>query len=254
MQSKIIHLTVGIIFLVLAVITIREFLFGGSLLIYRDVHGFYPELYLHNALTVDNVESTRRILYLGPFVSITTTLGLTPLLAQKLSLLVVHFMIGFLAYVASYKFLLSRLKGDQHKKFIFIAALIFGFFYLYNPLMAQGLGMTTWGYAFSYSLIPLIFYYFDKSLRDARFHNILITSVLISLAIAGTAQFIVGLPFFILLPWLLFVCIRKLKFRKPVFPAIRTSLLIFSLWFAISFYWLYMTVLSIGSGITPHPD
>jgi hypothetical protein len=254
MQSKIIHLTAGIIFLVLTVISLREFLFGGSMLVYRDVDEFSPELELFRALTVDSIEGARRMLYLGPFLSITTTLGLSALMVQKLSLLVVHFMIGFLAYIASYKFLQSRVTHDQHKKFIFVSALIFGFFYLFNPHMAQGLGMTTWGYAFSYSLIPLIFYYYDKSLRDTRFPNILITSVLISLAIAGTAQFLVGLPLFILLPWLLFVCIRKLKFHKPVLPAIKTSLLVFSLWFAISFYWIYMTLRTASSGIIVQPD
>jgi hypothetical protein len=253
MESKIIHVITGIIFLILALITLREFLFGDSMLIYRDVTEFDPKSYLYHALNVFDLESTRRILYLGPFISMTTMLGLSSLTAQKLSFLVGHFMIGFLAYIAGYKFLLSRVTHDNHKKFIFIAALIFGFFYLYNPLMAQGLGMIVWAHAFSYSLIPLIFYYYDKSLRDARFSNILITSVLISLALAGTAQFLVGLPFFILLPWLLFVCIRKLKFREPVFPAIRTSLLIFSLWFAISFYWIYMSLRTIGSGVTVQP-
>jgi hypothetical protein len=254
MQSKIIHLISGIIILILVVITIREYLFGDSLLIYRDVRGFDPELSLYNALNVFNLDATRRILYLGPFLSFTTTLGLSPLIAQKLSFVIVHFMIGFFAYLASYKFLLFRSTEYQHKRFIFIAALIFGFFYLYNPRMAQGLGITTWGYAFSYSLIPLIFYYYDKSLHDARFLNIFITSVLISLAIAATAQFLVGLPFFILLPWLLFVCVRNLKLRKPVFPAIRTSLLIFSLFFAISFYWIYITMLTIGSDTSLQPD
>jgi hypothetical protein len=254
MQSKIIHLISGIIILILVVITIREYLFGDSLLIYRDVRGFDPELSLYNALNVFNLDATRRILYLGPFLSFTTTLGLSPLIAQKLSFVIVHFMIGFFAYLASYKFLLFRSTEYQHKRFIFIAALIFGFFYLYNPRMAQGLGITTWGYAFSYSLIPLIFYYYDKSLHDTRFLNIFITSVLISLAIAATAQFLVGLPFFILLPWLLFVCIRNLKLRKPVFPAIRTSLLIFSLFFAISFYWIYITMLTIGSDTSLQPD
>jgi len=253
MQSKIIHLIAGVIFLVLAIITLREFLFGGSLLIYRDTD-FDPQLYLYNALNVFDFEATRRLLIFGPFLSMTTTLGLSPLIAEKLTFLVIHFMIGFFGYIACYKFLLPRVTDDKRKKFIFIAALIFGFFYLYNPFMAQGLGMIVWGYAFSYSLIPLIFYYYDKSLRDTRFSNIFITSVLISLVLAGTAQFLIGLPFFILLPWLLFVCIRNLKFRKPVFPAIRTSLLIFSLWFGISFYWLYMSMQITGSGNTPSPD
>lgn len=253
MQSKIFHLIAGVIFLVLAIITLREFLLGGSLLIYRDTD-FDPQLYLYNALNVFNLEATRRLLIFGPFLSMTTTLGLSSLVAEKLTFLVIHFMIGFFGYIACYKFLLSRVTDDKRKKFIFIAALIFGFFYLYNPFMAQGLGMIVWGYAFSYSLIPLIFYYYDKSLRDPRFLNILITSVLISLALAGTAQFLIGLPFFILLPWLIFICIRNLKFRKPIFPAIRTSLLIFSLWFAISFYWLYMSMQITASGNTPSPD
>lgn len=249
MQSKIIHLIAGIIFLILAVITIREFLFGGSLLDYRDTD-FYPQLYLYNALNVFNLEATRRLLIFGPFLSLTTTLGVSSLVAEKLTFLVIHFMIGFLGYIACYKFLLSRVTDDKRKKLIFIAALIFGFFYLYNPFMAQGLGMIVWGYAFSYSLIPLIFYYYDKSLRETRFSNILITSVLISLALAGTSQFLIGIPFFILIPWLLFVCIRKLKFREPVFPAIRNSLMIFSLWFAISFYWLYTSLMKIGYGVS----
>ena len=124
MQSKIIHLIAGIIFLILAIVTIREFLFGSSLLIYRDVTGFDPELSLYNALNVFNLDATRRILYLGPFLSLTTTLGLSPLISQKLSFLIVYFMIGFLAYIASYKFLLSRsIDFHQHKKFIFIASL-----------------------------------------------------------------------------------------------------------------------------------
>jgi hypothetical protein len=254
MHSKIIHIVAGIIFLTLAIITIREFLFGGSLLIYRDIIEFDPKLYLYDALNVFNVDATRRLLYLGPFLSMTTILGLSSLIAEKLSFLVGYFITGFLAYIACYKFLLSRVTDQKNRNFIFIAAMFFGFFYLYNPLMAQGFGMTAWGYAFSYSLIPLIFYYYDKSLRDTRFLNMLITSFLISLAIAGTAQFLVGLPFFILLPWLVFVSIRKIKFREPVFPAIRASLLIFSFWFAISFYWLYMNMLIIGHGVTIGPD
>jgi hypothetical protein len=157
---------------------------------------------------VFNLDATRRILYLGPFLSMTTTLGLSSLTAEKVSFLVGYFMMGFLAYMACYKFLRSRVIDDKHKRLIFVVALLFGFFYMYNPFMAQGNGMNVWGYAFSYSLIPLIFYYYDKSLRDPRFANILVTSVLISMAIAGTAQFLVGLPFFILLPWLLFLCVR----------------------------------------------
>ena len=129
MQSKIIHLIAGMIFLILTIVIIREFLFGSSLLIYRDVTGFDPELSLYNALNVFNLDAARRILYLGPFLSLTTIVGLSPLIAQKLSFLIVYFMIGFLAYIASYKFLLSRLTDyHQYKKFIFIAALIFGFF------------------------------------------------------------------------------------------------------------------------------
>ena len=247
------HLLAGICFIILTILILRGFLAGESLFIYRDVLGFDPQLSLYNAITSFSLEAVRRILFLGPFLTIITALNLPPLMGQKITFVLIHFMIGFLAYFASYKFLSSRLSQHGHKA-IFVASLIFGFFYLFNPRVAQGLSITGWGYAFSYALIPIIFYYYDKSLREAKLTSIFVTSILISLAIAATAQFLASLPIFVLLPWFLATLIRKVRKHESVFPMLRATVTIFGLCLAISFYWIYPTIQTSITGSPPQPD
>jgi hypothetical protein len=88
------------------------------------------------------------------------------------------------------------------------------------------------GFAFSYLMIPLVLYYFDKILNERKMKKIIITSLLIPLALAGTTQFLVLLPILILFPWLVVVCIQRLRYE--IFPTLRALGLIVMLWFLFS--------------------
>ena len=97
------------IFLFLSIITLREFLFGDSYFIYRDVTWpFGNGQMLSDLLYSTNLEFTRRLIYLGPIFAVIQYLGLSSLVAEKLLFLLTHFFIGFFAYVGVYGFLSSK--------------------------------------------------------------------------------------------------------------------------------------------------
>jgi hypothetical protein len=169
-------------------------------------------------------------------------------MVQKLTLLVTHFIIGFFAYLASYKFLTSKIKDEKHERTILIVSVIFGFFYLYNPRVSEGVSLTGLGIGLSYALIPLIFYYFDRMLNKKGFYNIFVTGLLISLAIAGTMQFLVLIPLFVLVPWLIIVAIHRWIKKCSVILTIKNCLILIAFWFLLSSYWLILAILAILSG------
>ena len=163
LNPKAFHLISGIVFLILAVITLRAILVGDALYVYRD--DTWPTNLGHlisDSLNTFDLEATRRLLYLAPFFALSNVLGHSSLLAEKSLFIFTRFIIGFLPYLVTYKFLSSKL-GDTHKNRIFAVSLIAGFFYAYNPFITEKFGAAVVGFPISYALIPLIFYYFDTS-------------------------------------------------------------------------------------------
>ena len=155
--------------------------------------------------------------------------------------------------MATYKFLSSKVE-DIDKNKIFIISLVAGFFYAFNPFVTEKMGVRVHGFPFSYALIPLIFYYFDKTLNEKGLYNIFVTSLLISLAVAGTQQYLLWLPTFLLIPWFVIIIIERIKSRKPIFITVKNSLLVLLFFFLISFYWIVMAVsITLTSGV-PSPS
>jgi hypothetical protein len=248
-HSKSWHIVAGGIFLVLTVMTLRAFLFGDSLFIYRDV--VWPtdtKEFLSIYYTLD-LEALRRSIFLAPFFSGIEILGLSSLMAEKLLFILVRFFAGFFAYLAVYKFLSSKIKDSEDKRLVvFLVSLFAGFFYAYNPIATTMVSATIF-FAFSYSLIPLIFYYFDRALNERGFHNIFITSTLISLALAGTTQYLVLIPLFLLVPWVIIVCLQRKKMGKEISVTIKNFSFITLLSFFISIYWIIVTISQSYHGI-----
>jgi hypothetical protein len=252
-NPKAFHLISCIVFLILAVITLRAFLVGDTLYIYRD--DVWPKNLGHlisDSLNTFNLEATRRLIYFGPFFALSYLLGHSSLLAEKSLFMFTRFIIGFLPYLVTYKFLSSKL-GDTHKNRIFAVSLIAGFFYAYNPFVTEKLGAAVVGFPISYAMIPLIFYYFDKALNEKGFYNILITSITVSVAVAGTQQYLVWLPIFLLVPWFGLVVAQRIRSHKPVFNTVKNSLLVFLFFILISFYWILMAVSIIVTTGAPKP-
>jgi hypothetical protein len=242
----------GLLFLVLAIITLRIFLFGDHLFIYRDV--VWPPItsQFSNVLYTLDLESARRIIFLGPFFSAVKFLGLSSLTSEKLLFLFTRFFAGFFSYLCVHKFLTTKVQGSD-KNLIFIISLFAGFFYAYNPI-ATTMISTTIFFAFSYSLIPLIFYFFDKTLNEKGFYNIFVTSALISLAMAGVTQYLVLLPLLLIVPWLLIVCIQRKTTGKSIYLTIKNFLLVVLLSFLMSFYWIIVSISEITRGATLRPE
>jgi hypothetical protein len=257
-STRTLHLLAGIVFLSLAIITLRAFLFGDSLFNYRDDYGWVPDLdqKVQDSYTTFDLESTRRIISLGPFLTLFDALGLSTLITEKTIFLFTRFIMGFFPYLAAYGLLSSKSidRGTGSYK-IFIISLISGFFYAYNPYVTQTIGAGVHGLSYSYALIPLIFYFFDKTLNNKDFSNIFITALLISLAIAETQQYVVWLPLFLLVPWFVVVLIQRIKAHRPISGTIKNSFLVTGFFFLISSYWILMaSSIILTSGQTPRPD
>jgi hypothetical protein len=250
------HIVALTVFIILTIIHMREYLLGNSFYVYRDILATNPSGLLENGLSAFNLDVNRRLLHLFPFYGLTLSLGFSPVEVQKSTLLLTNTMMGFLAYFAAYKFLLVHAIDIKNRLFLtFVVATVFGFFYLFNARTVAGsLGESGWGLTLSYSLIPLIFYYYDRALNQGEFKYIFVSSLLISLSIAGTQQFLVWLPLFLLIPWLAVLFVLRISLRKPLWILIRNSTIIFAIWFGISSYWIFTTIGSISSGILPQPS
>lgn len=231
----------------------RAFLTGETIFNYRDLAWPSNETVLADFAAGFKLDLTRRALYLGPFFAIANTLGLTSLMTEKIFFVIIGFAMGFLPFISSFKFLRSKLGNDNQKK-IFVVSLVFGLFYMLNPYAVQKLSTTAFGFAFSYSLIPLVFYFYDKSLNERKFSSIFYAGLVISLAIAGTMQFLIHLPLFLLIPWLILTVIRKRKLKQESLLALRNAFFVFGIWFLISSYWLFMTAAIFATNTIPHPS
>lgn len=204
-----------------------------------------------SAITGFDLETARRLIYLGPFLALGQATD-SSLLAEKSIFLFTRFIMGFNAYLVSYKFLNARVPNANNK--IFIISLLMGFFYAYNPFVTEKMGASIYGFPFSYSLIPIVFYYFDRSLHEKRFTNIFLASLFASLAVAGTAQFLILLPLYLLIPWFVIVLARKIVARESVALILKNTLLMSALFLLISAYWIYTAVqISITSSV-PEPQ
>lgn len=245
------HAIAAAVFLLLSVIALREFLFGNSFYIYRDV--VWPTMnvdLLSRSLFSLDLESTRRIIFLGPFFLATQLFGVSSLVAEKTFFFLIKFLIGFFAYIGVYHFLCSKIKHGN-KTTCFLIALFAGYFYAYNPA-ATSMVSPTFFFAFSYSLIPLVFYFFDKALTEKGFFNIFMASTLITLCIAGVTQLLVILPVFLLIPWFIVVCVKRGK--SMVFDTIKKFSYILIISFLMSSYYIIVALSMYVEGVTLQPS
>lgn len=246
------HLAAVLVFLTLAVITLRVFLFGNALFLYRD-DVWSPDIseIIRSATNGFDLESARRLIYLSPFLALGYITD-SSLVAEKGIFLFTRFLMGFSAYFVSYKLLSAHVSLER--KWIFAISLLMGFFYAYNPFLTEKMGASIYGFTFSYALIPLVFYYFDKTLNEKGFVNIFLAAFLISLAVAGTTQFLVLLPLYLLLPWFAIVLGRKVIQRKQVSTALRNVGYLIGLFLLISSYWIFPAIEMSVSNKVPQPQ
>ena len=245
----------GIVFLLLTFITLRLLLLGDTFFIYRDLT--WPtdnrDLLTHLFYSLD-LESLRRAIYLGPIFALANLIGLSSLDTEKMLFVVVRFLTGFLAFFAIYKFIGSHIgeNNNNKRRALFLVSIFGGFFYAYNPV-ATTMVSPTLGFAFSYSLVPLTFYFYDKSLNQRNFQNILITSALITLTLAGTTQYLILLPLFLLLPWfvIIFLLPSNRRARKGM---MKTALFLTALVSLFSSYWLFPAISARAGGISLAPQ
>ena len=232
-------LVAGVIFLTLSVVASREFLFGNSFFIHRDVIWTYSDgNLLADLLYSTDLDFTRRLAYLGPFFAAAQTLGLSSLIAEKLLFLLTHFFVGLFAYIGIYGFLSSK-SHQENQNLVFYLSLFAGIFYLFNPIGTTMIS-TTFAFALSYALIPLVFYFFDKTLNKQTFWNVFALSVLLTLSVAATIHYIVLIPMFLLLPWLIVFIVEKKtgKRRNIIKPVAYTVLFTALLVGLFSIYWI----------------
>jgi hypothetical protein len=232
-------LMAGVVFMTLSIVVSREFLFGNSFFIHRDVIWPYADGNLLADLVYStDLDFTRRLAYLGPFFAAAQGLGLSSLVAEKLLFLFTHFFIGLFAYLGVYGFLSSK-SQQKNQNLVFYISLFAGVFYLFNPI-GTTMVSTTFAFALSYALIPLVFYFFDKTLNKQTFGNVFVLSILVALSVAATIHYIVLIPLFLLLPWLVvFILEKKTQKSHNIIKPIAYTVLFTSLLAGLfSIYWI----------------
>ena len=207
-----------------------------------------------NVFYIIDFESSRRDHLSWP--SISRCQPLRPInskYVQHFLFFITRFMTGFLTYTVCNKFLSSK-SMTFNRKPIFLASLFAGFFYSYNPISTTMVSTTVF-FAFSYSLLPLIFYYFDNSLTKKQNYNVLLVSLLFTLSVASTIQFIVLVPLFVLFPWFIINLLKRLHEKENVVLTFKNTLLSILFSLAISFYWIIVIVHYYFRDIQlTHPD
>lgn len=249
------YLIAGAVFLLLSFITLRLLLLGDTFFIYRDLT--WPtdnSDLLTNLFYSLDLESLRRTIYLGPIFALSNLIGLSSLDTEKMLFVLVRFLTGFLAFFAIYRFIGSHLGENKNNRWrpLFLVSILGAFFYAYNPV-ATTMVSPTLGFAFSYALVPLTFYFFDRALNHRNFQNIVITSALITLTLAGTTQYLILLPLFLLLPWfvIIFLLPSNRRARKGM---IKTALFLTALVGLFSSYWILPAISARAGGISLEPQ
>jgi hypothetical protein len=243
------------LFLILSFITLWSFVIGDSFFIYRDVTWPTDNIdLLTNLFYSVDLELLRRSIYLGPIFAFVKLLGLSSLDAEKLMFIMVRFLTGFLAFFSIYKFISfhGQLENYNRKKEILLfVSIVGGYFYAYNPITTTMVSPTL-GFAFSFALTPLAFYFFDKSLYKKDFQTIVIASILIVLTIVGTQQYLVLFPLFLLGPWFAINAARPSN-RRLLKTMTTTTLIISGLVVLFSSYWILPSVSSNLGGVPLEP-
>jgi hypothetical protein len=207
------------------------------------------------AFTALDLEAARRILYLGPFLFITDVVGLSPLDSEKIFFWFTTFLAGISAYYAVYKFLSLRIVKEKplNQNNAFIVAAVAGFFYVINPFYMQKVALMSYGFSFSYAMIPLVFYFFDRALASGRFKYIFLASVSFSLAVAGTMQFLILLPVLLLIPWFIITLGQKTINNQSIRTTVLSLFAVAGMFLLVSSYWIVVAAgASLRSG-TPEP-
>ena len=111
------HFIALVVFIALAIITLRELLFSSGIFQYRDlVWASDIQTLMSKVSYTLNLDGLRRIIYLGPFLGLINLLGLSSAFAQKLLFLLTRIMIGFFAYFAVFNFLMLKTTKNLTKR------------------------------------------------------------------------------------------------------------------------------------------
>lgn len=240
------------IFFSFALITLRDFLIGDYFFIYRDL--IWPtdqRDLLANVIFSLNLEIYRRSIYLAPIFALVNLVGLSSLEAEKLTFLIIRILTGFLAFFAFYNFF--REKFALHRiTNVFFASLIGSFFYSFNPI-ATSMVSPTLGFAFSYAMMPIAIYYFDRALTRTTFGVIMIAGIMISLTLAGTTQYVVLFSLFIVVPWFVLTIVSPL-YRKRSAAIAKRFVLVVVYTILVSSYWILPALSASVTGTVLQPD
>jgi len=246
------HFWPALFFLFLAIITLREFIFGDFIFEHRDIIWPYEiDNLISWIISTTNLDWTRRALAFLPLFSLIDVLGLPAIFAEKALFILSRFFMGFFMYYLVYKFLSVRL-GKSINGQVFFISIFAGFFYSYNPMTATYHSADAIQ-AFSYSLIPLAFYFFDRALVKQNFRSVFLAAFLISLSVSAIQQYLVLLPAFVLLPWLILVCLQKWYSKEKIWPVVKNSLYVLLFVVLMSSYWIVPTISIMYEGIIPQP-
>jgi hypothetical protein len=256
LSPPIVYVLCAGLFLILSFITLWSFVIGDSFFIYRDVTWPTDNIdLLTNLFYSVDLELLRRSIYLGPIFAFVKLLGLSSLDAEKLMFIMVRFLTGFLAFFSIYKFISFHGQLENHnrkKEILLFVSIVGGYFYAYNPITTTMVSPTL-GFAFSFALTPLAFYFFDKSLYKKNFQTIVIASILIVLTIVGTQQYLVLFPLFLLGPWFAINAARPSN-RRLLKKMTTTTLIMVGLVVVFSSYWILPSVASNLGGVPLEPQ
>ncbi|MFX0205760.1 MAG: hypothetical protein ACFFDT_07205, partial [Candidatus Hodarchaeota archaeon] len=239
-----------LVFLFLSFFALRTFIMSPGIVDYRDL--IWPKdlnVILENILYTKNLDWTRRIIYLGPLIFLSLKLGIESSIVEKFFFLFLRTLTGYSMCFVTFKIFQN---ATLNKRTSFILSIFSGFVYTYIP-SATMMVAATLAFQFSYSILPLTFYYYHQSISQNNFKLCCFAAIFLTLTIAGTIQYLVFMLILFGL-WILLNVIFEFRNRKKMWGMIKSSLIISLLFLLFSSYWIIPSLLIMICGVTLSPS
>lgn len=249
-----IYLKASIIYILLAIISLRIFLFSsGDYVSCGDLKWGPDELNIldtHISNTFD-FDSLHRYPIWKPLIHIFIFLKLSSSQLLKFSILCIKAMMGLSMFIFLYNFLRDVTTYNDH---IIITSLCGGFIYSYNSMSISYLGAKL-NMSLGYAIIPLIVLYFLSSVNTQalkRVLNIIITSFLFFVCVALQIHYLILISLLIFFIGL-YMIIDNTS-RQQLYNLLYTYCMVGGLFILLSMYWILPSLYVICSGINLKPD
>lgn len=224
-------LIIILFFLILTLLSTWKLFLKLGFFIHRDLE--WPTSYEaleKQILWEQNLDWMKRIYYL-PIIYLFKLLRIKPDILEKTILFGIRFLTAVLP-----SFVYLKLSKEENP----INSIIVGLIYSFNPIVVSMIS-PTFAFALSYSLLPLIFYFYYLSLKRFNFDFSILGGIFWAVAVMSDIRFLIYIPLFLLIPT--FVYFFKID-KKKLIGLFKQNLFFFLSFILSSLSWLLITIIT----------